>query len=178
MYYSYSGNTKALANKKAQELGADIEEIIEVKKPFIPIGIHRGIKRIGTEIRPIMSQLEDYDKIIIMAPVWADHPVSAIYSLIDCLPEGKEVELIMVSGGGGTRSSAEGTKALIEDKGCEVVAYTDVSVKVNKKTGEVITKILEQKSELSEMVSIFVAAGGALLIAGVIWLIIKKSKGK
>ena len=168
IYYSFSGNTKALAYKKAQELGADIEEIIEVKRPIMPIGIHRAVNRVGTEIHPIESQLDDYDEIIIMSPVWAEHPVSAIYSLIDCLPKGKSVELVMVSGGGGTRISCEGTKALVVDRGCEVVRYTDVTVKVNRKTGEVTTKALEKLekgSDLSYLVPIVMVGGIVLLLA-------------
>ena len=61
MYYSYSGSTKALANEKAEELGADIEEIFEAKRPFMPIGIHRAVNRIRTEISP--TDREVYDMI-------------------------------------------------------------------------------------------------------------------
>jgi hypothetical protein len=32
----------------------------------------------------------------------------------------------MVSGGGGTKNSAEGTKNLIAARGCEVTDYTDI----------------------------------------------------
>jgi len=166
MYYSHSGNTKALANEKAEEIGADIEEIIEAKRPFMPIGIHRAVNRTRTEITPIKSHLDDYEKIIIMSPVWADHPVSAIYSLIDCLPKGKQVELFMISGGGGTRSSSEGTKNLVTDRGCEVVGYTNVAVKVNRKTGKLETKTLDNEINLSYLYPIVTVIGGVLLIAG------------
>jgi len=166
MYYSYYGSTKALANQKAQELGADIEEVIEVKKPIMPVGIYRAVTCAKTEIRPIQSQLDDYDKIIIMSPVWADHPVSAIYSVIDCLPEGKQVELVMVSGGGGTKSSCEGTKALVIARGCEIVGYANVEVKINRKTGEVITKSLDEKQDSSYLVPATVVCGSIILVAG------------
>ena len=138
LYYSHSGNTKALAYKKASELGADIEEIVEVKKPFIAVGLYRAAKRKKTVIQPIKAQLDGFDKIIIMSPVWKDRPVSAINSLIDCLPKGKKVEFIMVSAGGGTRVSAEETKALVTMRGCEVVGYTDVFAK--RKGGEVFSQ--------------------------------------
>jgi len=166
MYYSHSGNTKALANEKAQEIGADIEEIIEVKRPFMPIGIHRAVNRTRTEISPIKSTIDNYERIIIMSPVWADHPVSAIYSLIDRLPKGKQVELIMVSSGSGTKSSSEGTKNLVTSRDCEVVGYTDVTVKVNRKTGVVETKTLDKELNLSYLYPIVAVVGGALLIAG------------
>ena len=126
MYYSYSGKTKTLAEEKAKELDADIEEIVEVKRPFILVGIFRALRRKKTGLRPIESRLGNYDKIIIMSPVWAGHPVSAINGLIEQLPTGKQVEVVMVSAGGGTKRSAKGTKALITMRGCEVVEYTDV----------------------------------------------------
>ena len=129
LYYSHSGSTKALALKKAQELGADIEEVIEVKKPFLAVGLYRAARRKKTAIQPIKACLDSFGKIIIMSPVWAGHPVSAINSAIGCLPKGKDVEFIMVSAGGGTKASAEKTKALAAAQGCEVAGYTDVQVK-------------------------------------------------
>jgi len=138
LYYSYSGNTKAFATKRAAELGADVEEITEVKKPFVLVGIYRAWKRKKTAIQPIKSQLGNYDKIVIMSPVWGSYPVSAINSAIDKLPVGKKVELVMVSAGGGTKKSAEGTKALVAMGGCEVVGYSDIVAK--RKGGEVVSR--------------------------------------
>ena len=89
-----------------------------------------------------------------------------VYSLIDRLPKGKQVELIMVSGGGGTRSSSEGTKNLVIDRECEVVGYTNVAVKVNRKTGKLETKALDKELNLSYLFPIATVIGGALLIAG------------
>ena len=129
LYYSHSGNTKALALKKALELGADIEEIVEVKKPLLAIGLYRAARRKKTAIAPIKAQLDSFDNVIIMSPVWAGHPVSAVNSVMDCLPKGKKVEFFMISAGGGTRASAEKTKALAATRGCEVTEYTDVQVK-------------------------------------------------
>ena len=138
LFYSHSGNTKALAQKKASELGADIEEIVEVKKPFIGIGLYKAAKRKKTAIQPIKAQLGNFDKIIIMSPVWKGHPVSAINSAIDYLPSGKKIEIVMVSSGGGARASKEETKALVARRGCEVVGYFDVIAK--RKGGEVVSQ--------------------------------------
>lgn len=129
LYYSYTGNTRALAKKTAAELGVEVEEIFEVKKPFMLVGILRAFKRGKTEIQPLKSVLQAYEKIIIMSPVWGSFPVSAINTAIDCLPAGKQVEMIMVSAGGGTKKSAEGTKALITARGCEITCYRDVKVR-------------------------------------------------
>lgn len=130
LFYSFTGKTKALAEKKAKERKARIEEITEVNKPSIigayTIGCFKALRRKKAEIRPIKAQLKSYDKIIIMTPIWAGHPTPVVNSLIELLPSGKKIELIMVSGGGNSQGSAEATKALITAHGCDLVGYTDV----------------------------------------------------
>jgi len=130
LFHSYTGKTKKLAAVKAAKLGADIEEITDVKRPSVigayAIGGFRAIRRKGTPIKPIQSQLDSYDKIILMSPVWASRPTPAINSAIACIPSGKRIELNMVSASGSTGKSAEGTKALIYGRGCEVTEYTDI----------------------------------------------------
>ena len=131
LYYSYTGKTKVLAAEKANELNADIEEITEIKRPsmfkaFI-VGAPYALKRKKAKINQIKSDLSNYDKIIIMAPVWAGNPAPAFNNIIEHIPSGKKIELVMVSAGGGTKGSAEKTKALVISRGCEVTAYTDVN---------------------------------------------------
>jgi flavodoxin len=138
LYYSFSGNTRKLAAEKALETGADIERISEIKKmslikAFIP-GCYRAIKRKKTKIQPIKSRLDEYEKIIIMAPVWAGNPAPAFNSIVEQLPPGKKIEIVMVSSGSGTENSAEGTKNLITSRGCEVTDYTDIKT-MSKKSG-------------------------------------------
>jgi len=121
LFYSFSGNTRKLAAQKAMEAGADIEEVIEIKKMSVLkayiIGAYRAMKRKKTEIQPIKSQLNSYEK---------------INSIIEQLPAGKKVELVMVSAGSGTKNSAEGTKNLITARGCEVTDYIDIRTMVKK----------------------------------------------
>ncbi|MCL1954992.1 MAG: NAD(P)H-dependent oxidoreductase [Spirochaetes bacterium] len=136
LFYSFSGNTRKLASQKAAETGADIEEIIEIKKMSVLkayiVGAYRAMKRKKTEIQPIKSQFNSYEKIIIMAPVWAGNPAPAFNSIVEQLPSGKKVELVMVSAGSGTNNSAEGTKNLIAARGCEVTDYIDIKTMAKK----------------------------------------------
>jgi len=136
LFYSFSGCTKKLASQKAAETGADIEEIIEVKKMFVlkayTAGAYRAMKRKKTQIQPVKSQLNGYEKIIIMCPVWAGNPAPAFNNIVDLLPSGKKIELVMVSAGSGTKKSAEKTKALITARGCEVAGYTDIRTMAKK----------------------------------------------
>ncbi|MCL2187026.1 MAG: hypothetical protein FWB86_14435 [Treponema sp.] len=130
LYYSFTGKTKTLAVKKASEINADIEEITEEKKmSFIGsffIGAPKAVKRKTVKIKPIAADLNIYEKIIIMAPVWASHPAPAFNNIVEKIPSGKKIEIILVSGGGGTQKTAENTKKLFTDRGCEVTGYTDV----------------------------------------------------
>jgi len=131
LYYSYTGKTKALAVKKANELDAGIEEITDIKRPCMFkaffSGVPNAIRRKKVKINPIKSGFSDYDKIIIMVPVWASHPAPAFNNIVEHIPSGKKVELIMISAGGGTKESAEKTIALVTARDCEVTAYTDVN---------------------------------------------------
>jgi len=61
-----------------------------------------------------------------MAPVWAGKPAPAFNNIVEQIPSGKKIELVMVSGGGGTKSSSKGTIELFTARGCEVTGYEDV----------------------------------------------------
>ena len=130
LYYTFSGKTKKLAEEKAGELNADIEEVCDIKKPSMLgaffTGAPKAIGRKTTKIKPVKADLSIYEKIIIMAPVWASHPAPAFNNIVELIPEGKKIEIIMVSGGGGTKKTGQKTKDLFAKRGCEVVSYTDV----------------------------------------------------
>jgi len=130
LYYSYSGKTKSLAAEKAKELNADIEEITEVKRPSMFgaffIGVPKAVKRKKTKIMPIKADLAGFDQIIIMAPVWASNPAPAFNSIVELIPSGKKIEIIMVSASSGTKSTEKGTIELLTARECEVTRYSDV----------------------------------------------------
>ncbi|AKN31616.1 hypothetical protein Ccar_12375 [Clostridium carboxidivorans P7] len=76
VYYSYTNNTKKIAEQIQKATGADICEI-ETVKPYtgdynsvVDQGkqeVDRGFK---PEIKPLKANLEDYDTVIIGTPVW------------------------------------------------------------------------------------------------------------
>ena len=122
LFYSLSGNTKAFAEKQAAETGADLFEILEVKKrngltAFIP-GCCLSMAMKSSAIIPPEADFSAYDEIVIMGPIWAGKPAPAVNGIIDLLPAGKSVSLICQSGRGGFDLSK--TAALIEAKGCTV----------------------------------------------------------
>jgi len=135
LYYSLLGSTKALALKKGVELECETEEVIQEKKynlftSYI-LGAFKAMRRKGVPILPLKADLSQYDKIIIMSPVWAGHPAPAINSVIELLPAGKQVEFYLLSEGSGSKKTAQKTKEIAQANGCEVVCYYDV-IKRNK----------------------------------------------
>jgi len=137
LFYSFSGSTRKIAAKKAAEIKADIEEIIETKKMSVlkayTIGGFKALSRKKVNIQPIKSQLNNYEKIILMFPVWASNPAPAFNNIVEQLPSGKQIELVMVSAASGTSRTASVTKKLITARGCEVTNYTDIKIMAKEK---------------------------------------------
>lgn len=136
IYYSHSGKTKKEAEKLAASVGGELCEVTEVKKRGVFgayfIGCPQALKRVVPAIRPIGAKLEDYERIYIGAPIWAGHPAPAFNAVVKALPAGREVGLFLTSGSGDSSKSADGTKKLIENKGCNVIEYKDIKIPMKK----------------------------------------------
>ena len=131
LFYSFTGKTKAIATKKAAELGADIFEIKETKKRNIfsafTSGAFSAIKQKKVDIQSITTDLNSYEKIIIIMPIWASAPAPAFNSLLDFLPGNKSIELICVSGSG--KSNKE--KVIKKLKGLKINISNYMDIKAN-----------------------------------------------
>jgi flavodoxin len=141
VYYTFGGSTRKEAERLAAELQAPLFRVREKRNrsflgAFVPGG-YQAMRRKASAIKPLDIRLQDYDRIIIGSPVWAGFPAPAFNAIAELLPKGKEVEVFLCSGGGETPKSGQGTKALIERKGCTLVSYRDV------KTGAMPGKMKE-----------------------------------
>lgn len=129
IYYSYSGNVKKLAEETAQKEGADLYEVLDEKRPgmlkALLVGCPKAMNFKASPARPITADYSAYDKILVMAPIWAGHPAPVINNVFDALPAGKDVALRLMSGGG--TSNKERILAHLEGKGLHVVEYTDLT---------------------------------------------------
>jgi len=132
VYYSFSGKTKKFAHELAAKESADVFSL-KAEKPksmfgaFLagaPAATRRKTARIGT----LGFSFNEYDKVILAAPIWAGYPAPAFNNAVQLLPEGKQVELYFTSGSGDSAKSKEGTKALIAGRGCELLEYHDVKL--------------------------------------------------
>jgi flavodoxin len=73
VYYSRTGNAKFVAETAAKELGADLEEIVDLKKRAGPLGWmsagRAGQTGKGTEIAAATKVPADYDFIMVGTPI-------------------------------------------------------------------------------------------------------------
>ena len=112
LYYSQTSNTKAVATEIATRLNADIEEIalVEPYDTAFQATIERckadREKGILPEIKPLKSNVADYDVVFIGYPVWFGTYAPPMASLLDKVDlSGKKVVPFCTFGSGGLESS-------------------------------------------------------------------------
>lgn len=130
IYYSYTGSTRKIAQKIAEEQNAEVLELKEVKKrskvgAYIA-GSFAAMRHKKANLEPFDTYWETFDKIIIAMPIWAGSPAPAMNNIIEHLPKGKEVELYFVSGGGDSKKSCEFYTEMIGLAGAKVVKCEDI----------------------------------------------------
>jgi flavodoxin len=129
VYYSYSGRTKAIAETLAEREGADIVEVKDVKRPrkikAFTLGIVASARGKSWAIQSLDVDLTVYDKIILLAPVWADNPAPAFNSLLELLPPKKSVSIKLVSMSGKS-SCIERLEISLKEKNCVIESYEDI----------------------------------------------------
>ena len=114
LFYSQTGNTKAVAQEIANKLGADMEEVVAVE-PYdgdFQATIERGRTELEQgvlpEIQPLNVDVNNYDVIFIGYPVWFGTyapPIATLVHEVDL--SGKKVVPFCTFGSGGLESSAK-----------------------------------------------------------------------
>lgn len=104
VYYTRTGKTRFVAETIAAELGADVEEIVDLKNRQGKLGWLSGgrdaSRKSLTEIAPIKMAPADYDLIVIGTPIWAWSPTPAVRTYIKQNNlSGKKVALFYTSDG-------------------------------------------------------------------------------
>jgi flavodoxin len=116
VYYTRTGNSKYAAETIAAELGADIEEVVDLKKrqgklAYMSCG-RDAMRGNETEIAPTQKNPADYDLIVLVQPVWAFSPTPAIRTYVNKNDlSGNKVALFF--GATNLRDAFEKTKALM-----------------------------------------------------------------
>lgn len=130
IFYSFTGKTRKLAEREAEKEAADLIEIKECRRRSI-IGAYVGgslaaRRQRKTEIEAFTINLSEYDRIIVAVPLWAGFPAPAFNNMLEVIPEGKEIRMIVTSGSGNSSGSKEKTIALAAQKGIHVIEYQDI----------------------------------------------------
>jgi len=120
-YYSRTGNTKFVSEKIAQQLGADLCEIVDKKKRegklVFLTGGRDALQEKLTDIE-VSKPVDEYDLIIIGSPVWAGKIAPAIRKFIVTNDfRGKSVGLFVTLGGNKLEKSLKNMKEAIAAKG-------------------------------------------------------------
>ena len=116
VYYTRTGNSKFAAETIAAELGADLEEVVDLKNrqgrlAYMSCG-RDAMSGNETEIAPTKRNPSEYDLIVIAQPVWAWSPTPAIRTYVNKNDlSGKKVALFF--GGENLKQAVEKTKALM-----------------------------------------------------------------
>lgn len=143
VYYSYTGNTKKLAEAMAEKEQATLQEVEDQLRPTTlqayTVGCVRAMLMKRTPIESMDADLYEYDRIIIMAPVWAGYPAPSANNVFDLLPRNKDVEVYMVSQSGKS-SAKEKVKAIVTRQGCRLLKYEDIACPKEKKAEDTGSK--------------------------------------
>lgn len=116
-YFSYSGNTKGVAERVADILGADIFEI----QPEVPYSsdyqecVDAARKELAESARPaIIGKVDDmsqYDTIILGFPNWCRTCPMPVFSFLEAYDlSGKKIYSFVMNGGGGCGNSTQDIK--------------------------------------------------------------------
>ena len=143
VYYTRTGNSKFAAEIIAAELGADMEEVVDLKNRQGKLAYmscsRDAMSGKETEIAPTKRSPADYDLIIIAQPVWAWSPTPAIRTYVSKNDlSGRKVALFF--GGSNLREAVEKTKALMPNSTFVGELAVDEPLK-NKEAGK--KKIVE-----------------------------------
>ena len=115
VYYTRTGNSKFAAETVATEVGADVEEVVDLKNrkgrlAFLPAG-RDAMQGKLTEIADTKRNPLDYDIIVIVQPVWAGSPTPAIRTYLKNNDlSGKKVALFFTDA---SDKAVEKTKAIM-----------------------------------------------------------------
>lgn len=145
LYYSQAvGNTERIANMLQEKLNADMEKIdtlVPYTGTYQEISdqghdeVNRGYK---PEIKPINSNIDMYERIVIATPTWWYTMAPAVLTLLSNISlEGKEVVLVQTHAGW-PGSCLEDMEKLC--KGANIISKKDIQFDSNGGT-EMITPI-------------------------------------
>lgn len=159
MFYSFTGRTHYEAKRLSERVGGELYEVWEQRHrsrlSAYLLGPYQARKREFIVIEPIAIQLEEYDKIYMLCPIWGGYPAPAFNAMLREIPMGMEVEIILTSDSGKAKD-LEGLKARVEQRGVRVSAISVIKTQDLKKRDKkhrkkrMLEKRMEEKQKISD----------------------------
>jgi len=118
-YYSRTGTNRSVAEKLSEELGADLDEILDKKKRGGAIGwLGAGAAAYRQKMTEIETKIDpaQYDSIILCSPIWAGKitpPLRTYLAKRDL--KGKKLAFVFVCGGGDSSGAIEELKKILPE---------------------------------------------------------------
>jgi flavodoxin len=122
VYYTRDGNTRFVAETIAAEIGADIEEVVDLKKRSGILGYLGGgrdaMQGKETKLSPTIKSPAGYELIVVGSPIWAGKPAPALTTYLKKNDlSGKKVA-VFFSQGGKKITGFEQAKTLMPNSEC------------------------------------------------------------
>ena len=128
LYYSFTGNTKLLAEQFAGENGLALCEVRAQKRPgklaAYTAGCFKALKGEGMPIEALAADLSLCESAHVFAPIWAGGIAPPMNAALALLPKGTKLSLHMVSGSGS--SNQDKITERLRNLGLEVASYEDI----------------------------------------------------
>lgn len=149
-YYSYSGNTRNVANILKEYLSQKSDvDILELKPTdessnFFIQG-KRAFKKMRADLGGINLNLAAYDLICLGTPIWAFTTTPAMNACLDKCSglEGKQIVFFSTSGGAGDKRAFVYTKDILSKKGVKEFKNFFINQSKSKDREYILAKIKE-----------------------------------
>ena len=129
--YSYSGHTLKVAEKLKKEINADITHIKTEKDKWYLIKLWDSIRENKVSIKPCITDLMEYDCIILCCPVWAGKVPAAINQYLSELKnlKGKQFGVFVTSGGDRSQRATMQMREFLDNQGMHFLGQMRILTK-------------------------------------------------
>jgi len=119
--YSHTGNTLTVAQKLQKQINADFTRIEPVKDRWYVIKAVHAYMEKKWPIKPCITDIDDYDCLIVCCPVWASRTPSGVNQYLEELENvsGKKCAALVTMGGDGSQIATTQIMTALEDEGME-----------------------------------------------------------
>ncbi len=132
--YSYSGNTLTVAQKLQESINADFTRIEPVKDKWYVIKAINAYMSKKWPIKPCITDISDYDCLIVCSPVWAGRPTPGVNQYLEELENvsGKKCAVLVTMGGDGSQMAIRQIRDVLEGKGMEFIGQMVIGGQAQK----------------------------------------------